>query len=631
MILSLFYRICREAVLSLLLLGVGATELAADTGAAARPQPNILYIMLDDAGYADFSDPEVITPNIDRLTSEGMRFEKFYTAPSCGPTRFSMLTGANPLRFGLNHPIFPKSVRGIPEYIETLPEALRTAGYETVHIGKWHIGTRREEYLPTGLGFDYTVRYDLAEDGGGNTDFIDPKITINEDPATTRTIKGHKTNILTDFVIYYLNRRSVADRPFFLNLWYNAPHAPSQPSSYWAARYPNTVQGKHHAFVSHVDEQIGRILDTLDATGLATNTIVLLTSDNGGSKRWPLSNLPFRDGKRSLFEGGIRLPLLVRWPGVGEPGRVDLSTLAIWDIAPTLADISGADPGRDFEDGQSFLPILRGEIRNVSERPAPLYWAAKLAAENDRARHGNEGYAIQDGNWKFIANPERTYLFDLAIDPSETMNLVSRYPDRAAALRQRFQLWKLLATQVAHQPALGGSATESKRFFWNPQVGELTFTPDTLLNFHDGDFTAAVQLLPLAHTGRVQNILRKPGSWSLSLDPQGRLRLLVQGEKRAETLTTPNPLAPGVPHAVAFTVYRHIPGQTTIRLYAHPLNHPEPMSPVAEAGQMGHVASSDAAVTIGGAGDTEFAGELERLSFHLLRLTPDELETLLRL
>lgn len=447
--------------------------------AAAPAPPNVVFILLDDLGYRDFAcygSTFYETPNLDRLAAQGMRFTQAYAAcPVCSPTRASLLTGQYPARVGVTDWI-GGNARGklvdapythyLPLEQTTLAETLRHARYQTWHVGKWHLGGK--DYWPTRHGFDANVGGFAA---GHPASYFSPY----KNPNLPDGPKGeYLTDRLTDETLRLIKDRDPA-RPFFLNLWHYAVHTPIQSPPALVAKYEKKardmgladvqalVAGEHFptvnkadkfvarrriqsdpayaAMVENVDHNIGRLLNALDDAGLADNTLVIVTSDNGGvstAEGSPTSNAPLRDGKGWLYEGGIREPLLVRWPGHVRPNSTCDTPVTSPDFYPTLLHAAGLPPlPQQHADGVDLTPVL--EHTGPIARDA-LFW--------HYPHYGNQGgtpaSAIRSGDWKLIEFFEDNHveLYNLQDDPGESHDLAKSQPDRAREMQGKLAAWR---------------------------------------------------------------------------------------------------------------------------------------------------------------------------------------------
>ena len=411
--------------------------------------PNIVLILADDHGYGDISahgGPHLQTPNIDRIAAEGMRFTQFYANSSvCSPSRASLMTGRYPDRVGV-----PGVIRTHPEnnwgYFRqdavTLPSMLKQVDYHTSLIGKWHLGLEPENH-PCKRGFDHFQGFlgDMMDDY--YTHLRHGNNYMRED-LTEIDPRGHATDLFTEWAVEAIRGHAHASTPFFLYLAYNAPHTPIQPPEAWINRVrgrepdasPERV--KYVALVEHMDAGIGRVLDTLEATGQLSNTLVIYVSDNGGQLNVGACNGPLRGQKGDMYEGGIRVPACVRWPGRIEEGRVSHQVAMLMDLFPTVCEAACA-PIRHEIEGHSILPTLRGEAQDFSERT--LYW---LRREGSQRFLGLCQHAVRRGNLKLLHNSpfEPLELYDLGSDPYETA-------DHALAQKAPFtEMSRLLQTEM---------------------------------------------------------------------------------------------------------------------------------------------------------------------------------------
>ena len=404
--------------------------------------PNIVFILADDLGYGDvscFGGEDLETPNIDNLAKRGMRLTQFYAnCTVCSPTRAAVLTGRFPDMVGVPGVIRTHSKNSWGYFdpaAPTMPAVLAEAGYDTAAIGKWHLGLAKPN-LPTarGFGFFHGFLGDMMDDYWTHLRHGRPYMMCNETPVDP---KGHATEIFTDWAREYLKSRDQG-KPFFLYLAYNAPHFPIQPPTEWLSRYktrhPEAPErrAKNCAFVEHFDAGVGRVLKTLAETGLAENTLVIFTSDNGGALHHAQSNRPFRDGKQSHYEGGIRVPTIAAWPGRVKEG---VSTEAVglsMDVFPTACELAGIDPPAGL-DGRSLVPVLlQGE---TPKRRGPLFWTR---LEGGRRYQGRAYYAVRDGDWKLLQNTADApfELYNIADDPGEKTNRAEDRPEIVARLKR---------------------------------------------------------------------------------------------------------------------------------------------------------------------------------------------------
>lgn len=417
---------------------------------AKQTPPNVVVILVDDLGYGDlacYGAEDMRTPAIDQLMAAGLRFDRFYAnCPVCSPTRAALLSGRYPELVGV-----PGVIRTHPEdswgYLDPqatlLPNLLQTAGYQTAIVGKWHLGLEAPN-RPNDRGFEHFHGYlgDMMDDY-----YKHRRHGINYMRLNDREIdpSGHATDLFTQWAIDYLERRQDSDRPFFLYLAYNAPHTPIQPPADWLAkvkqREPKMTdrRAKLVALIEHLDHGVGQVMQTLKKTGLAEKTLVIFTSDNGGQVEVGANNGPWRDGKQSMYQGGLLVPGCAVWPGHIRPaGRTDAAVLTM-DLLPTLCELAGVDLAGTPVDGRSILPTLLGQPQQLPERD--LFFHRR---EGNARYQGLTIQAVISGEWKLLQNSPFAplELYHLAADPQETRNL-------AQTDRQRFnQLSALLRRQI---------------------------------------------------------------------------------------------------------------------------------------------------------------------------------------
>ncbi len=418
------------------------------THSQTAKRPNILVILTDDQGYHDVSyygTDDVRTPHIDQLIAAGMRFDNFYAnSPVCSPTRAALMTGRYPDRVGV-----PGVIRTYPEdnwgYLDTsastLPEALRTLDYHTALIGKWHLGLEHPN-LPNDRGFDYFKGWlgDMMDDYTfkrrhginymrRNEEMIDPP--------------GHATDLFSHWSVDYIQERAVHDQPFFLYLAFNAPHFPVQPPDQWLARVKARNQGISDkrallvAHIEHLDDAIGKVVDALKETGQFDNTLIFFMSDNGGWLADEANNGPYRDGKQSVYEGGLRVPAGVVWKNHIEQGGDTPHPALTMDVFPTIMDLVGVSGAPEL-DGRSFAQTLMGETVNDDRA---LYFVRR---EGGSTYGGLTIQAVQLDGWKLLQNSPfgKQELYDLKEDPYEQRNVIADFPEKRA------QLQKLLMSYI---------------------------------------------------------------------------------------------------------------------------------------------------------------------------------------
>ncbi|WP_041522717.1 sulfatase [Gilvimarinus agarilyticus] len=415
---------------------------------AAQTKPNILFILSDDAGYADFGyqgSNVMQTPNIDQLAQQGMVFNQAYvSAATCGPSRAGILTGRYQQKFGFEENNVPGYMAeggltgdemGLPLSEKTLGNYLQEQNYTTGIIGKWHQGNA-DRYHPTKRGFDYFYGFR----GGARSYFA----FSNENPVSReedRLEHGfgeyqesplYLTDALANDAIEFI--RTERDNPFFLFLSFNAVHSPMEAREEDLALFP-TLEGKRRtlaAMTIAMDRAIGRVLEALDNEGLRDSTLVVYSNDNGGPSDDNASdNTPLAGTKANHLEGGIRVPFIARWPGIIKPASQYEYPISMLDLLPTFYQAAGGDTNAIHEkDGVSLLPYMTG--KNDSRPHPTLYWKKENRA------------AIRDGDWKLLRYPDRpAELYWLPDDISEQNNLAHQKPEKVRELYQKLFAWEL--------------------------------------------------------------------------------------------------------------------------------------------------------------------------------------------
>jgi arylsulfatase A-like enzyme len=413
-----------------------------------QSKPNIIFIVADDLGFADLGcyggrDAQFgpVSPVLDALAAGGIRFTDGYAnSPVCSPTRFALITARYQyrLRGAAEEPIAAGSKGstrlGMPPEHPTLPSLLKQAGYGTALIGKWHLGYP-PHFSPIKSGYDEFfgpmsggVDYFTHCAGNGAHDLY-----LDEEEKHE---KGYLTDLLSRRAVDYVERMAVAQTPFFLSLHYTAPHWPweTRDDAHVAADVKSNLFHLHggnihtyHRMIHHMDEGIGCVMDALRRHGIADNTLVVFTSDNGGerfSDNWPLVG-----GKMDLTEGGIRVPWIAHWPAGIPAGSVSEQHCMTMDWSATVLDVAGAKPHPEYPlDGVSLRGVL-GEPREHFARP--LYWRMKHRGQR----------ALREGDWKYLRVDGHDYLFNLVEDARERANLARREPERLARMRQQWEAW----------------------------------------------------------------------------------------------------------------------------------------------------------------------------------------------
>ncbi len=546
----------------------------AQAPAEERPGPNIVFIMLDDAGYSDFGaygSESIQTPYFDQLAAEGMRLTSFYANGGiCSPTRTALLTGRYPSEFGMLRQVIQASHRGIPGGVVMLPEVLKRQGYATGHFGKWHVGHRYPSYLPTENGYDHAV----VDHYGIINDYYNPTFILDDGKPVTHT-KTHATEATTGYALDFI--RENADRPFFVQLWYHAPHRPLDPPSDWAARYPDDARGKYAALISDVDEDVGKVLSLLEELGVEDETLVVMTSDNGATLGDRAATSPFRGGKDLLFEGGIRVPLVARWPGRIAPGVVNDSVVVGFDWYPTLAELAGAPQPATEHDGMSITELLL-ENKKV-KRDEVVIWESKKDSYPGEPGGFNTTFAVRRGKWKLVYDHDhmigvapKAYasLYDVASDPKEAQDLRNEYPRVAEELLEAYAQWRLKTGLVSHRvgrESRDANVDGTRMAF--PCAGSVTLEQDTRFNTSDASMTVFMTVELDAY--RTESVIaEKSGSWSISVDSKGTVTATAHdGIDRTATLVSDTQLELGREYGITLVYdgYRH--QGSRVRLYVN--------------------------------------------------------------
>ena len=448
--------------LALVLCGMSSTF--------ANEKPNIILLLADDLGHGDlscFGSPAVKTPRLDRLASEGTRFTHFYAASAvCSPTRASVLTGRYPLRFDITKHFNDRN-NWLPESATTVAELLGGAGYATAHVGKWRLGGLHVDEQgkrlnnqpgPKQHGFDFYQtqieqqplrgqmgsRRTLFRKGG--TVLLRNGQKISDDhPYYSK----HFTDANGDFSVELIEKLSASEKPFFINLWWLVPHKPYEPAPepHWSKTAAEGISDDQHRFrsmVQHMDTKIGRILDKLDELKIADNTLVLFTSDNGAAYEGFIGDL--KGGKTDLHEGGIRVPMIARWPGKIPAGKTSDAFGHTNDLLPTFCEAAGLDLSKELNvDGLSLLPHLKGGSPPSDTDRGTVFWQLNLYKHMQRHYPKPEPYATEvakQGKWKLLAlKGKPVELFDVESDPNELQNVIDNHPDLVTSLTAELKDW----------------------------------------------------------------------------------------------------------------------------------------------------------------------------------------------
>jgi arylsulfatase A-like enzyme len=441
-------------------LGPSACGVAVE-GAEPVERPNIVFILADDLGWTDtgaYGSRYYETPHIDRLAAEGMKFTQYHSCQNCQPTRAALMTGQYAPRTGVytvgsidrfnwrSRPLRPvDNVEQLPREKVTIAQVLRQAGYATGMFGKWHLGNG-PGYHPSDRGFDEAIVSQGAH------------FNFTTNPKVDYPSGQYLADFLTDRAVDFIRRHK--DRPFFLYLPHFVVHSPHHAKPELIARFQNKPPvGGHHnptyaAMIASLDESVGRILALLDELKLTDKTVVLFSSDNGGVGGYVregikqggdiTDNAPLRSGKGSLYEGGVRDPLIVRWPGRIAPGSVcDEPTIHV-DLFPTLVELAGTRPPEgQVLDGESLVPLFTGRATRLAREAIYQHFPGYLGAGAGSWRTTPVS-TIQAGDWKLMEFLEdgRLELYNLRTDPGETQNLAAQMPEKAQELLGKLRAWR---------------------------------------------------------------------------------------------------------------------------------------------------------------------------------------------
>ncbi|MEW4923861.1 sulfatase [Algibacter sp. 2305UL17-15] len=425
-------------------------------------KPNIVLIVADDMGWFDlgcYGNDFIETPNLDKLASEGILFTDGYAAaPLCSPSRASLVTGLHPISVNItehihgNRPAGPHQKLQTPpvsqqldlEYT-TIPEALKSKGYYSAHIGKWHLGGG--EFLPEHQGYDVNI---AGAWNGLPQSFFYPFFPMGEKPEIQNDAKegDYLTDVLTNKAINFITKQK--DSTFFLSLNYYSPHVPIEAKEALVEKYrkkrgnddESIMPNIHYAaMIESIDQNVGRILNTLNELGLNENTLVVFTSDNGGlsveevpyfaKHTPPTDNGDLREGKGYVYEGGIREPFIVRWPNMIKPNQVNRTPVIAQDLFNTFVAITGA--GNQTNDGVSLVPIFKGETLQARG----LLWHLPHYSP----QHGKPASAYREGDWKILHfyEDQRYELYHLKEDISESQNLATENPEKFQDMKQKME------------------------------------------------------------------------------------------------------------------------------------------------------------------------------------------------
>jgi arylsulfatase A-like enzyme len=443
---------------------IAAFVLAAPIVVSVQPpaRPNVIYIMSDDMGYGDLSSygaTDIKTPNIDSIARAGVRLTDAYSnGVLCSPTRAALMSGRYPQRYAIENALGNEGTFGLKVTGQSLPQLMKNAGYATALIGKWHLGgtVTGETRVggPRAHGFD-----DFFGFMGSHTDYwwhnrgpAVPDLWENE----TRINRDgqYSTTLYSDATVRFIEQNVAAQRPFFMTVMYNAPHwpynRPDRPSPAPGSGTHITAQAEnpptredYRSMVEAMDAGVGRILQAVQRTGVANNTLVIFTNDNGGE--WLSNPGPLSDRKWTVYEGGVRVPALVRWPGRIPAGRVSGQPAITFDWSASILASAGLSAPATYE-GMNLIPILAGQQPEVERT---FFWRAVPGNRTQRA--------VRRGDWKLVIDQGHIKVFNVRQDPGEHRDLTSSRPDIARQLTQLLAAWVMNvdAEQIANEPTEG--------------------------------------------------------------------------------------------------------------------------------------------------------------------------------
>jgi len=431
------HRVVKVLIAAVVVLAGGAMPAAAQAPPGRAERPNVVLIITDDVGYGDFGAygaTDIRTPNVDRLAREGVKLTDFYAAPVCTPTRAMLMTGRYQQRVGLEEALSSAGPRdrGLLPTGHSLPRLLQNNGYATGLVGKWHLGWK-PEFGPNEHGFDYFFGFK-----SGAVDFYTHEAASGEEDLFENTtpvrVDGYMTDLITARAVRFIEQH--AKEPFFLDVSYNAAHWPFQPPDRHSRANRVAFEGPMHdpmptrkdyaAMLERADAGVGQILEALARLGLERDTLVIFTNDNGGE--WLSRNAPLTHRKGTLWEGGIRVPAILRWPARLPAGRTSDAPSIFMDLTATILAATGTRaPAEARHEGIDLVPVLTGRAA-AAERP--LFWRTRTQK------------AVRRGDWKLLVEGDDIFLFNLRADISERNDLARDRIDLIRALRPLIAGWE---------------------------------------------------------------------------------------------------------------------------------------------------------------------------------------------
>ncbi len=429
---------------------------------AETAKPNIVVFLADDMGWGDsatYGNPLIQTPNLDKLASQGVKFTQCYSACGvCSPSRSAILTGRTPYRNGVYRHLSGTHEAHLRASEITYPKLLKTVGYETCHVGKWHLTSRQQfntaEYpQPGDHGYDYW----MASHNNAEPSHENPKNFIRNGKPVGE-LKGYSAPLVAAEATRWLTEVRDDSKPFALSVWIHEPHSPIATDPQFSGIYNGHDNSKYMGNITQLDHALGKLMETLDAEGVSDNTLLIFTSDNGPVAKYGGTTGGLRGGKRSEHEGGIRVPGIARWPGHIKAGSESDIPVIGTDIFATALEIAGVPLPTDRTiDGVSMLPAFAGK---PVERKVPLFWRTHVSSPDDRV-------ALRIGDWKLVGDETLTkfQLYEIQKDWKEKNDLAKSMPEKTEEMKKTlFKVWKDIETEgpdewwknERQKPAKGG-------------------------------------------------------------------------------------------------------------------------------------------------------------------------------
>lgn len=452
------------------LLGLGGMQVA-KAGALSGSRPNIILILTDDQGMGDLScmgNPVLKTPHLDQLHARSTRFTDFQVSPTCSPTRGALMSGRHPFEVGITHTILQRERLALD--VITFPQALQKAGYKTGLFGKWHLGDD-EEYLPRKRGFDEVLMHGaggIGQDGFGDfkanseNTYFDSVLLHND---TVVKSKGFCTDVFFAAALAWIQQQQEAGKPYFAFIPLNAPHSPMIAPEKYTKRFLDMGYDKKSAgrygMIENIDDNVGRMVDTLAEEGGLRNTLVIFMTDNGMSmgpitvagqeKKQSPYNAGLRGGKNSPWEGGTHVPSFWFWEGTLKEGADIPALAAHLDLYRTFCDLAGADipEGRLPPKGRSLVPLLENPQADWPDRTLFFHrgrWGGLFGKDSSRVDCKYFAAAVRTERWRLVfeggrSEPGKVNLSDINVDPGEKQNVADQYPEVVKTLTEAYDVW----------------------------------------------------------------------------------------------------------------------------------------------------------------------------------------------